>query len=73
MFIFMLNIMLSHSNKNKTIYTHIIAVSKKLNNEIFQKVADRVKKDFGVELDQNTGKISDPDNFLSIEFAEVLD
>lgn len=71
MFIFTLNILLSC--KNDIPYTHIIAVSKDLNDKIMQKVADRVKENFGVTLNINNGKTSNPDVFLHIENVDILD
>lgn len=74
MFIFILNIIdIPLSGKNGTAYTHIIAVSKDLNDKILQKVADRVKENFGVTLNINNGKTSNPNVFLQIEDVDVLD
>jgi hypothetical protein len=74
MFTFILNIIyIPLSGKNKTAYTHIIAVSKDLNDKILQKVADRVKENFGVTLNINNGKTSNPNVFLQIEDVDVLD
>lgn len=74
MFTFILNILyIPSSGKNKTTYAHIIAVSKDLNDQIMQKVADRVKEDFGVHLNINNGKTSNPNVFLQIENVDVLD
>ena len=64
MFTFLLNIVVPHSNKNGTAYTHIIAVANELNEEILQKVANRVKERFGVTLNINNGKTSNPNVFL---------
>lgn len=71
MFIFTLNILLSC--KENIPYTHLIAASKDLNDEILQKVADRVKENFGVTLNINNGKTSNPNVFLQIEDVDVLD
>ena len=74
MFTFILNILyIPFSGKNETAYAHIIAVSKDLNDQIMQKVADRVKEDFGVTLNINNGKTSNPTIFLQIEYVDVLD
>lgn len=70
MFTFILNIL---HIQNETTYAHIIAVSKNLNDQIMQKVADRVKEDFGVTLNINNGKTSNPNVFLQIEDVDVLD
>lgn len=70
MFTFILNILYI---QNEIPYAHIIAVSKDLNDQIMQKVADRVKKDFGVTLNINNGKTSNPTVFLQIENVDVLD
>lgn len=71
MFIFTLNILLSC--KENIPYTHLIAASKDLNDEILQKVADRVKEGFGVTLNINNGSTSNPDVFLHIEDVDILD
>lgn len=71
MFIFTLNILLSC--KKDIPYTHLIAASKDLNDKIMQKVADRVKEDFGVTLNINNGKTSNPNVFLQIENVDILD
>lgn len=74
MFTFILNIIDTPlSCKNRTTYAHIIAVSKNLNDQIMQKVADRVNEDFGVTLNINNGKTSNPTVFLQIEYVDVLD
>lgn len=74
MFTFILNIIdIPLSGKNGTAYTHIIAVSKDLNDKILQKVADRVKENFGVTLNINNGKTSNPNVFLQIENVDILD
>ena len=70
MFTFILNILYI---QNGTTYAHIIAVSKDLNDQIMQKVADRVKEDFGVTLNINNGKTSNPNVFLQISYVDVLD
>ncbi len=70
MFTFILNILYI---QNETTYAHIIAVSKELNDQIMQKVADRVKKDFGVTLNINNGKTIKSNVFLQIEYVDVLD
>ena len=70
MFTFILNII---HIQNETTYAHIIAVSKDLNDQIMQKVADRVEEDFGVTLNINNGKTSNPTVFLQIEYVDVLD
>ena len=70
MFTFMLNIIYG---KNETAYTHIITVSKDLNDKILQKVADRIKERFGVVLNTNNGSTSNPNVFLHIEDVDVLD
>ena len=70
MFTFIFNILYI---QNETTYAHIIAVSKDLNDQIMQKVADRVKEDFGVTLNINNGKTSNPTVFLQIEYVDVLD
>ena len=69
MFTFILNIL---HIQNETTYAHIIAVSKDL-DQIMQKVVDRVKEDFGVTLNINNGKTSNPNVFLQIEYVDVLD
>lgn len=71
MFIFTLNISLSC--KENISYTHLIAASKDLNDKILQKVADRVKTEFGVTLNPNNGSTSDPNVFLHIEDVDILD
>lgn len=71
MFIFTLNIL--RSCKDDISYTHSIAASKDLNDKILQKVADRVKENFGVTLNINNGKTSNPNVFLQIEDVDILD
>lgn len=71
MFIFALNILLSC--KKDISYTHLIAVSKDLDDKILQKVADRIKERFGIVINTNNGKTSNPNVFLQIEDVDVLD
>lgn len=74
MFTYILNSSNILAGRKGTVGHHIvIAVAQEVTEENIQKVADRVKTEFGVTLNPNNGSTSDPNIFLHIEDVDVLD
>ena len=58
--------------KNGTVgHYKVIATSCTISNNL-QRVADKVKEEFGLTLDITNGTTSDPETFLSIENVPFL-